>query len=205
MDLTSPARLGVFGGSFDPIHIGHLFIAEEAAAAVRLERVLFLPTGPAHHLRAGALGATAEHRAAMVRLAVEGNPLFEISLVELERSDPAFTVDTLGELHTRRPAADLYFIVGSDALGELPRWRDPEGILRLAHIVAVERGGRPPVDLSELERVMPAAAGRVTLLEAPGLEVSATSIRARIAAGRSIRYLVPDSVREYIDTHGLYR
>jgi nicotinate-nucleotide adenylyltransferase len=197
-------RLGVFGGTFDPIHHGHLFIAQEAADRLDIDRVLFVPTGPAHHLRRVAPGASPHDRAAMVQLAIEDNPTFALSTVEVDRSDPSFTVDTLRTISARWPEHQLYFICGMDSLDELPGWHDPTGILQLAELVAVERGGRSDVDLRAIEAAVPAARGRVSTLASPGLEISASDVRERLATGRSVRYLVPDPVIGYIASHGLY-
>lgn len=198
-------RIGVFGGTFDPIHIGHLFIAQEAAATLELERVIFVPTGPAHHLRRVAPGASPEDRAAMVQLAIEDNPRFGLSTIEAERQEPSFTVDTLRSLGAEWPGYEVYFIVGMDSLDELPRWHDPAGILALAQLVAVERGGREDADLRAIEAAVPAARGRVSRIASPGLEISATEVRRRLAEGRPVRYLLPDEVTAYIQRQGLYR
>lgn len=196
-------QLGILGGTFDPIHLGHLFIAQEAAAAARLDRVLFIPTGQPPHRSQMPLASPAE-RADMVRLAVAGNALFELSEIELNRPGPSYTIDTLRALAAGSPDCSLYFILGADSLADLPEWRQPDEILELARVLAMARGGRPPVDLEALDRAVPGAGERVCVIESPGLEVSARDIRARIPAGRPIRYLVPDTVESYIREHGLY-
>ena len=198
-------RLGVFGGTFDPIHIGHLFIAEEAAVTLGIERVLFVPTGPAHHLRRVAPGASPEHRAAMVQLAIQDNPKFELSTVESDRAEPSFTVDTLRALAKDWAGQEMYFIVGMDSLDELPQWHDPAGILELAHLVAVELGGQEESDLGAIEAAVPEARGRVSAITSLGLEISATDVRQRLVEGRPVRYLVPDAVIDYIRRNGLYQ
>lgn len=197
-------RLGVFGGTFDPIHNGHLFIAEEAAEELGLDRMLIVPARDPPHRQAEP-SASAEDRLAMVKLAIAGNPRFEASRIELERDGPSYTVDTLAALRERHADTEIVFIIGMDSVPELPRWHDPEGILRLAHLVAVQRGGRELADLSALEGVLPSAKGRVTLISHQGLEISATDVRQRLEEGRSVRYLVPDRVIEYIQSRGLYR
>jgi nicotinate-nucleotide adenylyltransferase len=202
MDLAQP--LGVFGGTFDPIHHGHLFIAEEAATLLGLERVVFVPTGSAHHLRISPPHASAADRAEMVRLAIASNPRFALSLIEAEAGRPAFTIETLRALRAEWPGAALHFIVGVDALMELPRWRDPVGILELAEIVAVERGGFDIADMDQIQQAIPSARGRVRIIHSLGLEISATDIRRRIAQGETVRYLLPDAVREYIEEYRLY-
>ena len=134
-------RLGIFGGTFDPIHLGHLFIAEEAREELQLEEVLFGPARDPPH-RPIEPSASAEDRLEMVRLAIAGNARFAESGIELARPGPSYTVDTLQAIREEQPEAEIFFIVGTDSVPELPNWHDPEGILRLAHLVAVERGGR---------------------------------------------------------------
>lgn len=197
-------RLGVLGGTFDPVHFGHLFAAEEAADRLGLYRVLFVPTREPPHKQAEPV-ATAEQRLAMVRLAVDGNPLFEVCTLELERAGPSYTVDTLGALGRLYPRDELHFIVGMDSLRDMPLWYQPRGVASLARIVAVARGGEGPVDLREVEALVPEVRGRVSVIERPALEISGTELRRRIAEGHPVRYLVPDSVIAYIEEQGLYR
>ena len=198
-----PVRLGVMGGTFDPIHYGHLVAAQEAAAALHLPRVLFIPAWQPPH-KIDEPSASPEHRLCMVRLAVEANPLFEVSQIEIDRPGRSYTVDTLRGLAGTFSGAELHFIVGMDSLTELPRWHDPAGILELARIVALYRPGWETVDLAELERVLPTARGRVTVVPMPELDISATELRERVRANRPIRYLVPDAVASYIEKHRLY-
>ena len=205
--LTAAApgrRIGILGGTFDPVHYGHLVAAQEAAWHVNLSRVLFVP---AYHqpLKGGPPTVDAAHRVAMVRLAIGGNPLFELSTVELDRRGVSYTVDTLRDLYRADPAASYFFILGMDALAELPRWHKPAEMLRLAEIIGVHRAGWDAVDLHEIERTLPAAAGRVRIVPIPGLDISATDLRERVRAGRPIRYLVPAAVEAYIAANGLYR
>jgi nicotinate-nucleotide adenylyltransferase len=202
MDVIS--RLGILGGTFDPIHHGHLAAAQEVAARLALSRVILIPARQPPH-KEEEPGASAEHRLAMVRLAAAGNPMFDVSTLEIDRSGPSYTVDTLRILAKERMGAELFFIVGMDSLAELPRWHDPSGILRLARLVAVHRPGVCPVSLSDLEEVIPEAAGRVQIVEIRELDISSTDIRERIRDRRPIRYLVPDAVASYIEEHGLYR
>jgi nicotinate-nucleotide adenylyltransferase len=202
MDVS--LRLGILGGTFDPIHHGHLVAAQEVAGSLALARVLLIPVRQPPH-KEEEPGASAEHRLAMVRLAAAGNPSFEVSTLEFDRSGPSYTVDTLRILASEQPDAELYFIVGMDSLADLPRWHDPGGILRLAHLVGVHRPGWCPESLSQLEAVVPEAAGRVQIIEIPELDISSTDIRERIRTGRSIKYLVPDAVANYINEQGLYR
>jgi len=200
---TSVLRLGVFGGTFDPIHVGHLIIAEEARARVGLDRVLFVPTLIPPHKSQRPL-ATSEDRYRMVQVAIEDNPGFAVSNIELNRHGPSFTVDTL---HTIRaeygPEVELYFVMGTDSLYGLKTWHRRQEILRLARIIAVTRPGFD-VDWSALEAQMPGISRVTELLETTCLGVSSTDIRARLRRGFPIRYQVPATVEAYIREHHLY-
>jgi nicotinate-nucleotide adenylyltransferase len=197
-------RIGVLGGTFDPVHLGHLVVAETAREAERLDRVLFVPAGrPWHRDRAPI--ASAADRLAMVEAAIAGNPGFAVSRVDIERAGPTYTVDTLEALLVQYPGARLIFLLGQDALAQLGNWRDPGRLTELCEIVAVSRPGAPPVDLAALHPLIPDAPLRVRLLETPLIGISATMIRARVRAGHSIRYLTPDPVVAYIAQRGLYR
>lgn len=186
-------KVGVFGGSFDPVHIGHLVVAEHAAERLDLDRVRFVPAGQ-QPLKAGH-HAAAEHRVAMVEAAIRDNPRFLLDAREARRPGPSYTVDTLRALAAEAPGDALFFLLGADAAREIAAWRDAEGIAALATIVVLTRPGA----------ALPAhpLVGRV--LEVPGVDVSATQIRDAVGCGRSIRYLVPRAVEEYIVSHGLYR
>lgn len=204
-DDAAPAgqRLGVCGGTFDPPHYGHLAAAEEAAEAFGLAQVLFLPTGAPPHKDAPTT-ATA-HRVRMTELAIADNPRFALSRVDVEREGPSYTVDTLALLRARYgPGTELYFVVGMDMLASFLDWHEPARVLAQCQLVAVTRPGYVPVDLAALERKLPAARDRVHLLRTPGLDISATELRARAAAGRSLRYLTPPAVAAYIRAHALY-
>lgn len=196
------ARIGVFGGTFDPVHYGHLAIAEEARIALNLERVLFVPAAQ-QPLKHGHHAASALHRLAMARLACQSNSAFEVSTTEIERAGISYTVTTLEVLRTQLNA-ELFFIFGADALEDLPRWHRAAELPTLARLLAVTRPGTH-VDLTALLKVIPTLEGRVQLLEGPQLELSSTELRQRVAAGRPLRYLVPDAVVEYIERYGLYR
>lgn len=200
--------IGIIGGTFDPIHIGHLAIAEEAREVLALERVLFVPTGlPVH--KPGRPISPAEHRAAMVAVAIADNPAFALSRAEVDRPGPSYAVDTLEGLTAEVRAAgdrpDLVFILSSEAYAGLPTWRDPARILELCRLAVLPRAGSAPVDPVAMARLVPGADLRTIVLDGPLLAVSGSRIRARVAAGRSIRYLVPDAVIAYIGDHGLYR
>jgi nicotinate-nucleotide adenylyltransferase len=194
-------RLGLLGGTFDPPHYGHLAAAQEAAARLPLDRVLFLPARQ-NPLKRSAPGSSAEDRCAMVVLAIADNPLFELSRLDIDRPSPSYTADLLRAL--QRVGQHLFFIVGADILPELARWREPDEILRLARLVVVNRPGTAPSDVGALEAVVPGAAERVDLIEMPGLAIASRELRERVRAGLPIRYLTPPSVEHYIAEHGLY-
>jgi nicotinate-nucleotide adenylyltransferase len=192
-------RLGILGGTFDPVHLGHLILAETAREENSLDRVLFIPTGLPWR-KSGRNIAPAEHRLAMLRLAIEGNDSFEISTVEVDRGGPSYTADTLEELGDTYPGADFFFIMGEDSLADLPNWRRPQRIVELATLLVAGRGGAegPPGSAP------PGLEARVEWLRMPLVQISATDIRERVRRGRSVRYFVPAAVEEYIREHGLY-
>lgn len=200
------ASLGIMGGTFDPIHLGHLAAAEEAREALGLARVLFVPAGQPPHKVAAAV-TRADDRAAMVALAIADNPWFELSRIEVDRPGPSWTVDTVEELAALRPEAgpdDLVLILSAETFLDLPTWRDPRRLLGLCRIAIMPREGYPAPDQDWLAATFPGLAHRVVLLEGPRLGVSSTGIRQRVALGRSIRYLVPPEVARYIADHALY-
>jgi nicotinate-nucleotide adenylyltransferase len=196
------ARIGILGGTFDPIHYGHLAIAEEARVALRLDRVLLIPAAR-QPLKAGVHGAPPPDRLAMARLACASNNAFEVLTIEVERPGLSYTATTLESLHAAG-LGELHFILGADALADLPRWRAVEKVIELARIVAVGRPGFAP-PLPALERALPQLGERLTLLEGLKLDISSTELRRRVALGQPIRYLTPDAVVDYIAEHGLYR
>jgi nicotinate-nucleotide adenylyltransferase len=186
-------RLGVYGGAFDPPHLGHLVAASEACDALELDRMLWIPSA-VHPLKA--VGTAAALRLEMVRAAVAGDPRFQADDLELRRRGPSYTVDTLRALRGREPGAALFFVTGADNLAEMPRWREPDEIARLATLAVVSRAG----DALPADAPYPAVAVAVTRVD-----VSSTEVRRRVAAGASIRYLVPDAVRAVIERERLYR
>ncbi|MBN1641508.1 MAG: nicotinate-nucleotide adenylyltransferase [Anaerolineae bacterium] len=197
-------RIGVIGGTFDPIHLGHLIVAEEARTRLGLSQVVFVPAGQPPHKRAHAL-TSPDQRVEMVQLAIADNEAFGLSRVDVDRPGPCYTVDTIGLLQSAwGDEVEIYFLIGSDSLADLPVWYQPQRLLRLCTVVAIERPGYPP-DLDRLERRLPGAAAQIVLLRAPTLDISATEIRERVRSGRSIRYLVPDGVAHYIYQRHLYR
>lgn len=190
---TPQARVGVLGGTFDPIHIGHLAAASEVCAALRLDQVLFVP---AHRqpFKEGFDTASPTHRLRMCELAVHGDDRFAVSPVDIERGGITYTVDTLTDLREQMPDASLYFISGADSLARLSEWKDSERLGDLAQFVGVTRAGHSFPQLETTHAVV----------EVPALAVSSTDVRRRVRVGAPIRYLVPHSVADYIAQHDLY-
>ena len=197
----APRELGVMGGTFDPVHLGHLAVAEEAREVLGLERILFVPAGQPPHKPAGDVTAV-EHRLAMVDLAIADNPAFELSRVEVDRKGPSFTVDTLEALAAKRDR--LTVILSAETFAELPTWHEPWRLFAAARVAVAPRWGYPAPDPGWLAATFPGREDRVTYLEGPRLGVSSTALRARVAARRSIRYLVPEPVAAYIAANNLY-
>lgn len=195
------------GGTFDPIHVGHLAIAAAAREALDLGRVLFLPAGAPPH-KPGSVDAPMEDRVAMVRLAIDGNPAFELSRIDVDRPGPSFTADSVRLIGADERAAsrdpDLVLIMSAETLAGLPDWREPERLLAACRVVVVPREGHPAPDPAWIEAHFPGQAHRIRLLDGPRLGISSTGIRERVAAGRSVRDLVPEAVERYIADHGLY-
>jgi nicotinate-nucleotide adenylyltransferase len=194
-------RLGIMGGTFDPIHYGHLVAAEQARVRFDLDHVTFVPCGQPPHKKDYQV-TSAEQRYAMALIATCTNSRFDTSRVEVEREGPSYSVDTLRQFRARDAQAQLFFITGADAVRELLTWREPQEVTALCRLIAVTR---PGYDLRELERQIGALARSVSAIEAPGVNVSSTEIRSRVARGESIRYLTPEAVEAYIAKHGLYR
>ncbi|MEP6638669.1 MAG: nicotinate-nucleotide adenylyltransferase [Chloroflexota bacterium] len=203
-----PGSLGVFGGTFDPIHVAHLAVAEEAAEALGLERVVFIPAGQPPH-KPGQAITPATDRLAMVELAIAGNERFAVDRLEVDRAGPSWTVDTLEALRTSRLAAgvspDLTLVLSAEAFLGLMTWREPRRVLELARVVVAPRDGYPDAGPDFLAEHLPESADRATFLDGPRLRLSASELRARAASGRSLRYLVPDAVAAYIGDHDLYQ
>lgn len=195
----------MLGGTFDPVHLGHLVAAEAARYAVGLDKVLFLPAGQPPHKAPGWV-AGVDHRVRMVELAIAGNPAFELSLVDAVRPGRSYTVETLDILLERLDGhAELFFIIGMDSLAELTTWKDPGGVISRCKLVVVNRPPFEDVDVPRLEREVPGIAERVILVRMPGIGIAARDLRDRVARGEPIRYLVPDAVADYIRKWGLYR
>jgi nicotinate-nucleotide adenylyltransferase len=197
-----PGSLGILGGTFDPVHHGHLAIAEDARETLGLERMLLVPAALPPH-KPGRPITAAEHRLAMAEVAVADNPALAVGPIEVERGGVSFTVDTLDALR-RQGCDDLWFILSSEALAGFPAWRDPGRILELARLAVVPRGGASGLDAAWVRDRFPGQQDRFRFLPGPLLPISGSVIRRRVAAGRSIRYLVPDGVARYIAQHRLY-
>ena len=199
-------RLGLFGGSFDPVHYGHLLLAEICREECRLEQVWFVPAAIAPHKRDRG-HASDSQRLEMLRLAIAGHEAFQVSDVEIARGGISYTVDTLTEVRRQRPDDELFFLMGADSLDDFPTWREPGKICQLATIIVVDRHGSQPVDLQRLaafadpQRLEQIRQHRV---EFPLIEISSTDIRHRAAAGKSIRFRLPRAVEKYIETNGVY-
>jgi nicotinate-nucleotide adenylyltransferase len=204
MNSTNTTRLGVYGGSFDPVHLGHLLLAEVCREACTLDRVLFVPCGQSPHKPRGA-AASGQQRVEMLELAVAGNSHFGVSRIEIDRSGPSFTVETLRQLRAEQPHAELFFLMGADSLVDLPLWREPHEILELATVVAVNRGGQACVSRDDLEsKLGPIVRERLQFVTMPAIELSATDLRDRAQSHRSLRFRIPRAVEEYIRQHQLY-
>ncbi|HOM15758.1 MAG TPA: nicotinate-nucleotide adenylyltransferase [Thermoguttaceae bacterium] len=201
------SRLGIFGGSFDPVHYGHLLLAENAREQYRLDRVIFVPAGQPPHKQVPPL-ASAEDRAAMLQLAIAGHEAFEISRYELDQTGVCYTVQTLRYFRTQYPEAELFLILGGDMLKDLPHWREADEVIRLARPLAARRPGWEDWDWTPFQAIAsPEQIEQIRsgLIQMPLAALSSTEIRRRVAAGRSIRYQTPRAVEQYILTHGLYR
>ena len=200
--------VGLYGGSFDPIHFGHLISARSVAEQLGLDRIVLIPSArPPHKL--GGVKTAPEHRLAMAKLAVEGDPLFEVSDTELHREGPSYTFDTVRQFRqSLGDDADIYWLIGGDTLPELPTWYRVRELVQCVRIVTATRPSWSPPAVSVLEPAVGPDAARALLndcIVTPGIDISATDIRARVQDGRCTRYLLPDTVRSYIERNRLYR
>jgi nicotinate-nucleotide adenylyltransferase len=194
MALTDKRRIGVMGGTFDPIHNGHLVAASEVASAFNLDEVIFVPTGSPYQKENVTPG---EHRYLMTVIATASNPRFKVSRIDIDREGPTYTVDTLSDMQKLYPDADLVFISGADAIAQISTWKDSDQLWPLAHFVAVSRPGH--------QMTIPVAPeGAISILEIPALAISSTDIRARAQTGKPVWYLVSDGVVQYIAKNKLY-
>jgi len=199
--MVGVGRIGVLGGTFDPIHYGHLAAAEEARAKLSLREVIFVVVGlPPHKLDEEI--TPAEHRYAMVELAIASNPYFSLSRIDIDRPGPSYTVDTIALLQQQR-TEEIYFIMGMDALMEIDTWHQPQRLIQLCRLVAVERPDFVP-DLGRLEAAVPGIAARTEIIEMPQMEISSTDLQRRVREGLPIKYQLPPQVEEYIYQHRLY-
>jgi nicotinate-nucleotide adenylyltransferase len=201
---AEPDRIGILGGTFDPPHVGHLWLAALAADSLGLRRVLFMPAAQPPHKRRRGMSSITE-RLLMTRLAITGNPRFELSTLEVGRPGPSYTIDSVEELRRTHGDARLYLLMAADSLAQIDEWREPDRLLSLIEWAVGPRPGSELPRASVLRERFGAAARRIHLLEGPSLDLSATTIRHRVAAGQTIRYLVPQAVEELILEKGLYR
>jgi len=197
-------NIGVLGGTFDPVHNGHLIVAEEAKTQLNLVEIIFVPAGQPW-LKEDRPISPAEHRLQMLRLAIADKPYFKLSTIEIERAGPSYSVDTIAELRAQLGSEDeLFFILGWDSLAELLQWREPSRIIKMCYLVAALRPGYPRPKLKTLEASIPGLSQRVMLMDGSEIDISASAIRDRVARGLSVRHLVPESVNRYIKEHKLY-
>ena len=197
--MAQRRRIGVMGGTFDPIHRGHLVAASEVQAWFDLDEVVFVPTGEPWQ-KSGREVSAPEDRYLMTVIATASNPRFSVSRVDIDRGGPTYTIDTLRDLGASRPDTDFFFITGADALAQILTWRDADGVFELAHFVGCTRPGTT-IDDATVDRL---PGGKVTLIEVPALAISSTECRARASKGDPVWYLVPDGVVQYIAKRGLY-
>lgn len=197
------SALGIFGGTFDPPHLGHLILADEARHALGLTRVLWVLTPDPPH-KQGRQFAPLEHRRAMLDLALAGEPAFELSTVEIDRPGPHYALDTVHLLAAQNPRARLIYLMGEDSLRDLPAWHRPADLLAALHALGVMRRPGVSADLSALEAALPGVRAKVRFVDAPRVEIASSDIRQRIAEGRPCRYFLPAGVYDYIRQHRLY-
>ena len=202
--MVVAARIGVIGGTFDPLHYGHLVAAQEVCYQLDLARVVFVPTGQPPHKQDQVI-TPAHHRLAMVELAIVSNPCFTVSRVEVDRPGPSYTVDTLRLLRQEwGPEAEIYFIMGLDSLADLLGWYQPERLIQLCRLAVVDRP-LYHVDVEALEAALPGISQRIQFVRIPPIGISSSDLERRVREGRPIKYQVPPAVEEYIYKHGLYR
>ena len=196
-------RLGILGGTFDPPHIAHLVMADQARDQLKLARVFFVPAGRPPHKLDRALSSV-EHRVAMTQLAIAGDDGFVISRMDVDRPGPHYTADMLALMQAEHPGDELYLLIGSDSLRDLRMWYEPARVVAQARLAVIRRPGAEP-DWRALEAAAPEIPARVDWVDTPHLDISSTDIKRRVRAGLAIRYLVPTPVERYIVEHGLYQ
>lgn len=195
-------RIGLLGGTFDPLHIGHLILGEYAADALDLAHLLYIPAADPPHKQAEQKTPVG-HRLAMLEIALKDNPRFTISRVDIDRAGPHYSLDTVQIVQAQYPAAELYFVMGGDSLRDLPRWHRPADLIRHCKLAVMGRPGAA-IHPAMHEPLLPGLAERVVMIDAPLIEISSTEIVQRLKSGRSVRYLLPDAVLAYIQQHNLY-
>jgi len=198
-----PSRIGLFGGTFDPPHLGHLILASEAQTQLELDRLLWILTPEPPHKQDQSI-TSIEHRLAMVQLAIADNSTFELSRIELDRPGPHYTLDTINLVAEKNPGSDIIPIIGGDSLNDLPKWHEPQQLVYACHWIGVMRRPHEETSLDELESQLPGIRSKVHYVDAPLLEIASREIRTRIAEGKSVRYYLPPNVYEYINAHHLY-
>jgi nicotinate-nucleotide adenylyltransferase len=192
-------RIGLYGGTFDPVHLAHLVLAEQCREQLALDEVWFIPAASPPH-KSGVTITEAKHRVAMLELAIAGHASFKLSRLELERTGPSYTVETLRQLRHDHSGVDFFLLLGGDSIRDFTTWREPQEIARLATLVAVNRGA---AELADIPTDIAAPESRC-VVQMPAIDISASDLRQRVATGRGIRYLVPRAVEQYIQQHGLY-
>ena len=200
-------RVGIFGGTFDPVHVGHLVMAEQCREQARLDQVWFLPSAHPPH-KSDAAVSPFDRRAEMLRLALAGQTAFRVETIEKDRPGPSYTADTLDELQVRHPDAELFLILGADSVVDLPKWYEPQRIVARAGLLAVRRPGwqvLPAEELAAKLGLADAVGVRLQVIESPLIDISSRDLRRRVAAGRSIRFMVPRAVEVYVHEKKLYR
>ena len=198
-------RLGIFGGTFDPIHTGHLIIAQEALVAANLDEVWFLPTGQPW-MKEGTRISESKHRIAMAKMAIEAHPAFKISRREVDKEGPSYTVDTMSAMRQQEASGEkLFFILGIDSLATLHLWKQPAALFDMCGLITINRTVTEEFDIAELDKIRPDATEQVKFIEGPIVEISGAKVRQRVHEGKPITYWVPGSVERYIEDKGLYR
>jgi nicotinate-nucleotide adenylyltransferase len=198
-------RIGVFGGTFDPVHLGHLAVAAEVRRAMNLADFIFMPAGQPYFKNLKNI-SDSQHRLNMLRLALQDKPFYSISQLELERPGPTYAVESMSKMKAGLKAGEeLYFILGWDALMNLPKWREAARLIEICRIVAVPRPGFSQPDIAQIEKELTGIARRCTILERPLIDISSSAIRRRVAEGLPIAKMVPAAVEEYIHANSLYR
>lgn len=202
--MAEKLRIGIFGGTFDPPHVGHLILAEECRTQLALDLLLWVVTDNPPHKRYANISPI-EERVILVEKAISGNPSFKLSRVDIDRTGPHFAIDTVNILKQEYPGAEMYYLMGGDSLHDLPSWNNPLDFIRACDGIGVMRRHADQVDLESLEKVLPGVTNKVKIVEAPILEISSKQIRQRIAEEMGYRYYLKDAVYQAINEMGLYR